>query len=269
MKYLSDGHAVEVVAKLPMDRGFVVDPCVEDTETGEPVLLGELMIVDDVYDKPPVEWIDRDIIDRNMKLHQAEENLRLIREELRLAEVERKRIVDKLKQVPALRRIEDFLDGKITHVVSKQYGRVHVMTAEELVDEEDRQYRRKPLRYKLMTLFGEESGNLSFRINQYRDGSGHSDYVAHPCCSEEEARQVAGRLIDEQLQDPRGNYVAESIESADRIGHPVPDSVREALQTKRVEREREAVENARKQLKDAEARLSLLSNPEHAVESKS
>lgn len=257
MKYLSDGHAVEVVATLPMDRGFVVDPCVEDPETGEPVLLGELMIVEDIYDKPPVEYIDREIRDKRMKLNAVHEELRLIEQECRLAQAERKRLLEKLKQVPALRRIEDFLDGKITHVVSRQYGRIHITPIGEMVCESDREFRNNPKSLKLMTLYGQQPGDLSFRVNQYKDGSGSSssEYEAFPCCSEEEAKIVAGQMIDEQVADAKGYYLEEAVKAADKIGHPVPDALREVIRMKSIERHRNEVEEARKKLHALEQQL--------------
>jgi hypothetical protein len=263
MKYLSDGHAVEVVATLPMDRGFVVDPCVEDAETGEPVLLGELMIVDDVYDKPPIEYIDSQIRDKQMKLNAVHEELRLIEQECRLAQAERKRLLEKLKQLPALRRIEEFLDGKITHVVSSQYGRIHITPIDEMVCDSDREYRHNPKSLKLMTLYGQQPGELSFRVNKYKDGSGSSssEYEAFPCCSEEEAKSLAGKLIDEQIADARGYYLEESVKSADKIGHPVPDGLREVIRLNNIEKKRNEVEEARKKLHDAEQQLMKIVNP--------
>lgn len=255
MKYLPDGRACEVVAELPDGRGVVVDLWYEGDD--EPSLQDDLIIVPKVLDQPLNPLIEKNIKERRQLLDEMVKQLNDLRAEVATAKMERDRILDKLKQIPALKRIEDFLDGKITHVVSRQYGRIHITPIGEMICDSDRDYRCKPAAIKLMTLYGEQPGNLLFRVNQYKDGSGSSgsEYEAFPCCSEEEAKQQAGRLIDEQIQDSRQYYLEESVKSADKIGHPVPDALREVIRMNNLEKHRSQVEEARKRLHEAEQLL--------------
>lgn len=263
MKYLFNGQAVEFVSELPDGRGFVVDQFVQDEETGEPVMSGMMHIVEKVFDKPPIGYIDKMVREAEEKLAEVLERLESAKKDLRETVSQRKQLFDKLEQVPALRRLEDFIDGKITHVVSRQYGQIHITPIGEVICDSDRECLRNPKRLKLMTLYGEQPGNLSFRINKYRDGSGSdaSEYEAFPCCSEEEAKQQAGLLIEEQLADARGYYLEESVKSADKIGHPVPDGIREVIRLNNIEKKRNEVEEARKKLHDAEQQLMKIVNP--------
>ncbi len=263
MKYLFNGQAVEFVSELPDGRGFVVDQFVEDEQTGEPVVSGMMHIVEKVFDKPPIGYIDKMVREAEEKLAEVLGRLESAKKNLRETVSQRKQLFDKLEQVPALRRLEDFIDGKITHVVSRQYGHIHIMPIGEVICDSDREYRRNPKRLKLMTLYGEQPGNLSFRINKYKDGSGSdaSEYEAFPCCSEEEAKQQAGLLIEEQLAEEKGYYREEAVKAADKIGHPVADSIRESVRMKQVEKKRKEVEEARQRLESAEKNLETLVSP--------
>lgn len=263
MKYLFNGQAVDLVSELPDGRGFVVDQFVEDEETGEPVLSGAMHIVDKVFDKPPVGYIHKIVREAEENLSEVLSRVEEAKKDLRVTVSERKKLFDKFEQIPALRRLEAFIDGKITHVVSRQYGHIYITPIGEVICDSDREYRHNPKRMKLMTLYGEQPGNLSFRINKYKDGSGSdaSEYEAFLCCSEEEAKQQAGLLIEEQLAEEKGYYREEAVKAADKIGHPVADSIRESVRMKQVEKKRKEVEEARQKLQTAEKNLQSLVSP--------
>lgn len=218
MKYLANGQAVELIAQLPDGRS-VIDEYFEDSETGETFVCGSPYVVEQVYDNSPLPLFVNEVKECQAELDSLSKKLSSIRKEIREATEERSRILNKLKQVPALRRIEDFIDGKITHVVSESYGRVEMIPIKELVCESDQYYKQKPPKLKLITMFGNGDGSLSFGVNKYKDGSG-SDCEAVLCCSEQDAIEAATELIKASLDKDIGNgyWLESAIESAKRIG---------------------------------------------------
>jgi hypothetical protein len=226
MKYLKNGKAVEVVSVLPDGQGFVVRDYFEtfgDVD-GEPILeLDERVhIVKRVFDEAPTEKIHAEYEAAEKRLQEVINKISEARTELRIVEQERKAVLSKLEQMPALRRLEAWIDGKVTHFVTYNYGRVSVLKKDELKsgDEENR-YRRGPEKLKLLTLFGDTEGNLIWEANKYRDGSGSWGLECWMCCSEEEAKKIAAEVIDRELLPDRVYYRDSLIKSADDIGHAI------------------------------------------------
>lgn len=227
MKYLKNGKAVEVVSELPDGQGFVVRDYFQscDEETGERVLeLDERVhIVKRVYDKAPTEKVDAEYASAEQRLAEIVGKISESRNERRVVEQERKAILSKLEQMPALHRLENWIDGKVTHFVTLSYGTVSILTKDELRCDSESNYRerRAPVRWKLITLFGDANGNLMWEANKYSDGSGSWSGECWMCCSEEEARVLAAQVIDRELLPERNYYRANLIKSADAIGHQI------------------------------------------------
>lgn len=104
----------------------------------------------------------------------------------------------KLAKYKGLERLEAFIDGKITHFVVIDYNGVNVKTFEELAvyRQDDR---RAPDGIKLLTLFGDSKGDLSWRLDQYRVASS-SDMEVIPCISEEEAIALRNARLFSDLE---------------------------------------------------------------------
>lgn len=252
MKYLEDGRVVELVAVLPDDRGCVVDPYWEDSETGEPYLSGDLEIVDTVFDQSPVPAYADEIQKQKEILKSHTEQLHKVRAEIREATEERRRILDKLKQVPALKRMEDFVEGRITHLVFKSSGKVDILPYEEKSFEPELDPWMRKERRKRLLLIGQDDGSLSFCINNYSDGSGYN-VDAFPCTSEAEAVAIATEMIQTQLTEPVSNYeLRNAVESAVKLDIPVAQKFLDALHLVRVEQARSEVQYARRKHEEAQ-----------------
>lgn len=146
-------------------------------------------------DRPLRRKVDDDIARAREALADLREQIRT--EEARLAEADAsgKRRLDRLKEHRALVRIEEFLDGKITHFV-EWIGewRPPVIVAASEATTADGGHHRSAL--KLLTLFGKTGGDLEWRLNRYSDGSGSNNTV-YPCRSLEEAQQKAAEIFAE------------------------------------------------------------------------
>jgi hypothetical protein len=268
MKYLRNGQAVDVVCELPNQLGFVVQKYYDNPDGGQ-YLDDQKKVVERVYDSPPVEHIDKRVRDAETKLRDLEGAIHNANRELRTVEQERKAILTKLQQVPALRRLEAWIDGKVTHFVTVNWRSVQVLTKAELIcqsDAEDR-HRRPPGRMKLVTLFGDTNGDINWNVNQYRDGSGSSEQECFMCCSEEEAKTKAAEIIDEKFREVDSGkpdaWLGDLIKSAEAIGHPVADRYREIVKQAKIDDLQKKVINARQALENIEKQMSLVQNGEH------
>jgi len=270
MKYLKNGKAVEVVSVLPDGQGFVVRESIQviDLDTGEQSreLCDRLQVVKRVFDKAPTTVMDAEYEAAEQRLGNIVRKIADATLELRVVEQDRKAVLSKLQQMPALKRLEDWIDGKVTHFVTLSYGTVSVLTKDELkcASESNYRERRAPVRWKLITLFGDANGNLIWEANKYSDGSGSWSCECWMCCSEEEARVLAAQVIDRELLPERNYYRESLIKSADKIGHPIDPKHRNlANEEKRAELLKKFA--SRKQELDELEKQLLALNPPAAV----
>lgn len=213
-KYLPDGQAVEVISETP--SGIVVCRIFEDTDTGD-VVRGKVEIVGKVYDKAPVERMDNEFV----ALQSNIDDLHKKQAEASKAFQEAKAAIEaqkaKLGRVEKLRMLEDFIDGKITHYVEFcGWSEPKIIPLKDTVSEYGD---GKMLR--LLTLFGNSNGNLAWKLNRYRDGSG-CDTEVFPVTSEAEALVlIKNRLqneADESLSKPKESI----IKAAEKYGVDLP-----------------------------------------------
>jgi chorismate mutase len=181
MKYLADGRQVEVVQHL--ESGFLVQTYygMFDPESGPYLDSGNLQIVERVFDEPPVAVFHESITELNEeieRLKQTKASLLSECKEVEKAVAEAKAKRDRHEQ---LRLLDDFIAGKITHYVEIQYREPRIIEFSEATCDGGRD---KKLR--LLTLFGNSDGKLDWKLNRYRDGSGHDSTVI-PVTSYEEA----------------------------------------------------------------------------------
>lgn len=229
MKYLKNGQEVEVVSQF--DGGFVVESIYE--RDGKP-FAGDRKVVKEVFDSPPVERISKDVLEMQSKQRDLSKQLTELRDEIRTATAERQNLLESIKQHPALKRIDDFIAGRFTHIVKESYGTFTIVAVDS--DEfrvADRSYDRS---YKLITLYGRMKGDLGFRINQYSDGSG-SNCQCWLCHSEQEAKNLVTEQINEQLKkEPasRACWFEYYEKSLVAIGLPVPQQITDKLREVRI-----------------------------------
>ena len=160
------------------------------------------------------------------------------------------------KMAPALENLAAFLDGKITHFAVDLYGSIMVQERTQALEETE-QYRHGQQR--LLTLFGDTKGNLTWNLNHYSDGSGHK-YTAVPCTSEDEALKVACGLCNHQIAEARKDglhWRLEDIEkSCKRLGMVFPADLDAKLRESRKAHAEQKVAEAEKLLAVARAELA-------------
>lgn len=247
-RYDTRGNAYRV--KTVLDDGTVLGCTLyEEPETGEE-LEDELQVISvPLFNHPPRQKVEAEFTELSAKVAAARKELSRLTQDVREAEKVGKARLAKLAQYDQLKRLEDFLDGKITHYVLADYGPPKIVTLAETKAE----YSDRDLR--LLCLFGTTNRSLVWKLNRYNDGSGCYTYV-FPCCSFEEAKETAdkifadhfaGKSVDGDSTHPQWGW----LEAADKIGIPVPDEYRAALVKGRAE-------SREKEIKGLEAKLAAL-----------
>jgi hypothetical protein len=201
-----------------------------------------------LHAEPPIGRRAQQIATLDEQLASRRKELADLNSQLSAAKIDHGALLDRLKQHQVLQRIDDVLAGRVTHVVSVEYGVVGIRAADDL---SDTGWNGKA---RLLSLFGNAMGDLEYRLNSYSDGSG-SSHEAWPCFSLEEATAKAVEMVEQMLANylnqektPTARALESFIGYLEKFGAPVPTSAREALH-------KAAIAEAEKQVVEACARL--------------
>lgn len=226
------------------------------------------IIVSKLFTKAPRPVIDEELA----ALH--EEAARLRRENAALrsqATVAEKEVEDRLaalSKYDGLERLEDFIENRITHVVVLGYTDYEIKTLSEF----EADYDRYDKGLRLISLFGDSKGNLSWRVNRYKDDSGSWQTII-PCGSEEEAKKLRNEAalkdIDHKLstlEPGRHNAFWTACVRAEKLGITIPDdalkryrSIELDIAKKNIENLTKSAEQANDAVKTTKARIRELS----------
>ena len=231
-----DIHGNVFLVKAILQDGTVLGHEVWEDPKSYEEIEGELQIIrTKLFDKPPRGKRIAEIAELNAKISAAHAELATLTKDIREAEAAGKERLAKLAQHEQLKRLEDFMDGKITHYVIADYGPPNIVAlAEANVEQFDKHLR-------LLCLFGTPGRTLEWKLNRYSDGSGCYYYV-FPCCGIEEAKEKLGRIfsdhfagksVDSDKVSPRRDW----IDAAEKAGITVPDEYRSVVE-KRESKER-------------------------------
>lgn len=252
-----------IVHPMLEGEGYDGEPCPYPSE------LAEAKSVSDIFDNPPIPLINADVALAKQKLKELNDAIAEASAELRNAEKVNAARLEKLKRYDALSRIEDFIDGKMTHfAIRGQYSHdIKVKTFDEVMKCKN-DYGRFNGDIKLLSLFGTRkdypqhgnaSNDLLWRVNQYSDGSGSGWWIVHPCMSEDEAITIAAKWLEEIWAEHRGltdrgaraGWLRGSIESAKSLSLPAPDDIIADFDAYKTQAAQEAVDKARAELEKA------------------
>lgn len=192
------GNKFEYVSKLS-DGRHVVSPYYISGDGEEEYLSHEVFSLDTVYKEPPISVKHEKIAELDVEISERREQLRLVHAELDEAGKNRQQLLKKLQTFQALKRIEDFIDGKFTYFIeydSFSFRFIEANKSLKTTSSVDR------LPMKLLTLFGATNGNLQWKINAYSDGSGSSKNVI-PVETEREAMEIIQSMYKDACSDWR------------------------------------------------------------------
>lgn len=161
-----------------------------------------------VFLSPPTPIIEKTIQELNETIRQKREEIAALRSEHYGAEKEFKERLDRISKLPDLKNLDDFIAGKITHVVLDNYYGPEIVEFAKAFNTDDESRSVPRGRLKLLTLFGDPKNGLNWNLNNYSDGSGMNTRV-DLFTSYEAARE---KLIE--LLNVKFDSIVEAIERA-------------------------------------------------------
>lgn len=245
--YARDGRQAEYVA-VAVGAGHVVRlGTVALYGDEERTYFDQVAVLDEVFAEAPTALVAAEVAELTVKANALSEQVSEFRVELERREAESNAMLARCAAREKLRDLDNYLAGRMTHFVMVNGSRVRILERGEALADGDGWDTKWSQSQKLLCLFGDTKGDIAWKINQYKDGSG-SWSECYPACSIEEATATAARLLEITYAEVRNGkspwYAAAAVQSADAIGLIAPEDIR------KVARESNLAE-ARRRAKDA------------------
>lgn len=259
--YSADGQAAEYVAAIA--EGHIVRPIVEAySGDGEQSWdhLCDPATWRAVFAVPPVAKFNEELKEIHGKIAAATEALATKRAEDAMFNATAAKRKAKRDQVEALRYVDEFLDGKLTHyAVIPSYGVPRVMLVGDAT-QGDRPYNQE---MRLLCLYGKIDNKRTphWRLHQYSDSSGGYGDLVMPARSQDEAESIIRSHIEKSIaaQIKSQDHSAHSVVlSADAWGVPVPDSLRAVSDEVKAKARASEIDRARKDFAASIERMKAL-----------
>ena len=261
IKYTSDGKKVLVVGKLNAEQTIVQEIFVS---AGQEIPSGENFVVKSLHDAPAESWKDKNLRELEARYETDRKKLQSRIDEqskrLYVAQQKAKFQADALLEFATksstdqLETLRKFMAGEITHIFVDGY-RPEIVSWHD--DNEPYQTDNwhgnfKVEGIKLVSLYGSSEGDLSYKINTYKDGSG-CGHTCIPASSYEEALEIAQAFFDKRCDSYlKDDYSHLCIESWQKLkGIVVSPAVIEKY-------ELEKTKATRKRIADLKAELAKL-----------
>lgn len=245
-KYLIDGTQVEVLDECA--QGWIVRRLLEYGD--ETIIESDSIVVPRVFDSAPTAKLDARIEQLHSQISDLQRQCNHTQTTVTQGLVEYKTVMDKLQVREKLRHLEEFLDRRITHYVHpRAFGGPRISE----VTEEAAPYGGM----RLLSLFGQSNGDLTWKINSYRDGSGNWEEVI-PCLGYEEAKSVLTKEMERQFES--GNISDDHLREAQKHGIPIPDAWREMARNDKIKSQRILVADIENRLSAERKKLDQIEN---------
>lgn len=261
--YSTDGSMGRYVG--PVAYGHAVEPLF-DRDDDEPPHYGNVQSWSHVYLKPPTETLHAECSELQETITRRRVEVEAIRVERQALDADMKERQKRLAAHKQLDRLDDFITGKITHLVIDDsiYGIQIKPINEALATTDGASGWHATQKMRLLTLYGGSNGDLSWGLSKYSDGSDiHNQAHVYPCTSYEAAVGMATALIGVQFDacrkiPDRPWQFATYIKAAQAIGMPVPEDLAQTLAAYTRKTAADALEKAQAELVKALARVNEL-----------
>jgi len=264
--FTANGQKVVYVAESA--GFFVVNPVYhrqgwdEECDDEDDTFISGVITVDAIFRTAPVEVFDGRILELDAKVKLLRERITALQTEQQWREADRKALITKISQNEALHDLEAFIEGKIEWFTTNQCGRIAVHSKDELLQVKSDYAYRVTNERKLLSLFGGANGDLLWKINDYKDGSGSWTEV-YPFITRESAVEKAATLIadvfarwnDDKKKD---GYLESAAYAAEKLGLEVPEEVSSHLKAQTVRIAKGAADKAKQEYEEKLARLQAL-----------
>lgn len=202
-KYTSDGKKVAVLGKLNSAQYIVQEIFIFD---GQEVPSGENFVVNSLHDAPAESWKEkriREIEERAAKVERdCKDQITRARQRMQESIEKAKHRADALfafaknSDNEQLKLLHAWLAGEVTHVFINGTRPAILPFDDRELFQTDSFHGLKYEAMKLVSLFGETNGQLSFRLHRYSDGSGGYTEI-FPARSYDDALAIAQQHLDD------------------------------------------------------------------------
>lgn len=190
IKYTTDNKKVAVVGNLNSTDKIVREIFVVD---GKEIPLGEQFVVKVLHDLPVISWKEkrlREINDLYEKTYtQKEKEYKELQKKYNFdiqAITERLSFLNNFKSSFTEKKLDqliNFISGNVKYIVIERGGTLEISDYDSSIIDKDF---GKFDSLKLLSVFGKTNGDISYKMNDYYDGSGHWVTV-HPFSTIEQA----------------------------------------------------------------------------------
>jgi hypothetical protein len=255
LKYTNDGKKVAVIGKLNAQESIVQEIFVINEQE---IPSGENFVAKSLHDSPAISWkekeekrIETSVNQLKKDYEKAENDHRRLMLDLRNKS---SAIKDHIKYITSLlsaeidpavlNTLETFLSGEIKYIVWEGY-QLKIQSFFDAIQQSDTYHgdsRYESLR--LLSLFGKDDGTFSWKINNYRDGSGSWHDVSGYQTLDEAKERLKEVLIQKGINDA-------SIEIAKKYNISLPAELSEEWEQKKRS-------NIQKQIDEYFSKMELL-----------
>lgn len=266
IKYTNDGKKVLVVGKLNAEQTIVQEIFVS---AGQEIPSGENFVVKNLHDAPAESWKEKNLRELELRYESDRKKLQCqIDEQDRRLSLEREKAkfqtsvllqFVKNSDESQLETLKSFMAGQITHLFVAGYSPEIISWTDSSKVYDCNSYggRTKLEGIKLVSLMGKSDGDLSYRLHDYRDGSGSSKAI-YPATSYEAALAMAQAQLDKDaaayLASDRASIYLSEWEKIEGIS--IPHAVREKHDAAQNKQRLDRIETLRAQLAELESQVA-------------
>lgn len=264
IKYTDDGKKVLVVGKLNAQQTIVQEIFVS---AGQEIPSGENFVVKSLHDAPAESWKEKNLRELEARYESDRKKLQtqIDDQECRLCQERDKAKLQtsallqfvKNSDESQLETLKNFMSGQITHLFVSGYSPeiISWQDSNKVYDTDSFYHHARLDGIKLVSLMGKSDGDLSYRLHEYRDGSGSSKTV-YPATSYEAALAMAQAQLDEDvkayLEPKNSHFYLERWQAIEGI--VIPKAAVEKYESLADAHRLQRIENIRKELADLEAK---------------
>lgn len=265
IKYTNDGKKVLIVGKLNSQETIVQEIFVS---AGQEIPSGENFVVKSLHDAPAESWKEKNLrelearyeSDRKKLQTQIDDQERRLCLERDKAKLQTSALLQFVKNSDEsqLETLKNFMAGQITHLFVSGYSPeiISWMDSDKVYDADSFYHHARLDGIKLVSLMGKSDGDLSYRLHEYRDGSGGCGKTIYPTTSYEAALAMAQAQLDEDGEAyVSGGSQYLNVETWRKIeGIVIPPAVIERYEMLADAQRVDRIEKLRKELADLESK---------------
>lgn len=215
----------------------------------------------ELYESPPTADLDERIVKLKAELEKVKKDIAFHRKADKELEQQIERRMEEWESVqrefPELYTLQRFLRGEIKYYFFQNTWAPQIIEVDASISEYART-NMKPDCLRLLSLFGKSDGDLEWRLNRYRDGSGDWCIVI-PCATENEAIAHAREWIASLNKIPNSKVVDSFVK---KWGLVWPEHLLEKQRAEMIEARRKKVEEHRSLLAQYQKQLHDLERPQ-------